>query len=650
MSLDAGTLLQVLIFAVGIYVVLGFLASTRGTGLVRGLGVALLVVFGGLFGLAKKLGLAELEYILQGVFGFIVVILAVVFQPELRRGIVSLGENPLLRRLVRTEREGVVEEVVAAATSMARRKLGALIAFEREVPLDEYIEKGVRIDARVNRLLLESLFENRGALHDGAVIIRGNRIESAASILPLSENEELAKTIGTRHRAGLGLAEQTDAVAVIVSEETGLISICARGQMERRIPRTELEGLLHTRLGREEVEAQRGSFLQRAVEAVSANFAQKLLSLVLATGLYWIAWRDVHRVELFELTVVATSTASRAPEAGELRVILPDPLAVATLATASGQRLQRVTVRVDGAQARLQALAAGVGGVVEVPSDWIGETRALDPRDVVWGAGGPVSDIDVAWTVEGGVALTVARYDEGTLRVPAAELGLELQDLADGLVLQEGSLRLDPPALQLVGPPEALQPFLAEPRTLPFLSLSLAGAEGPTFSRALRLDTARSRGVRLAADTFVHGELIEEARPLGTLRVDVVLVSFTADGPAPLARFQAPAEQVELQVLSRGILPRLTDDEAAERARIEVRNFVRNHARAWVDVDRLEGLRGELVTADLDAAWRRSQAAVFDAARANPRARLWLEPAEDDKYLVLVPRDPEPAPETPRDD
>jgi len=638
MSLDAGTLLQILIFAIGIYVVLGFLAATRGTGLVRGLGVALLVVFGGLFGLAKQLGLAELEYILQAVFGFIVVILAVVFQPELRRGIVSLGENPLLHRLVRTDREGVVEEVAGAATSMARRKQGALIVFERDMPLDEFIEKGVRVDAKVHRLLLESIFENGGALHDGAVIVRGNRIESAASILPLSDNEELAKTIGTRHRAALGLAEQTDAVAVVVSEETGLISICARGQMERRIPRTELETLLHTRLGREPVEAKRSSFLMRGRDAVLYNFAQKVLSVVLATGLYWFAWRDVHRVEKFDLVVVASSEVARAPEAGTLKLLLPDPLAVAALTNSKGARLERVTVRVDAAQARLLELAAGVGGLVEVPLDWVGETRALDPASVVWGAGRPVAGIVVDWALEGGVSLTVARYIQDELRVSPAALSLAPTGVPDGFEVPPESMRFDPAVLRLVGPPREIERLLADAGSLPLSAPDLDGAEGPTFTRRVTLDPTRGRGVRLVDDVFLHGDLVEEVRELGTQDVDVVLVSYTASGPSPLERFAAPVEQVELRIRTRGILPRGTDEEAVESARLEIRRFVDAHARAWVDVDALDGFRGALAVSDLDAAWRRSEEPIFDAARANPRARLWLEPKEEDRYMVLMAR------------
>lgn len=645
MSLDAGTLLQILIFAVGIYVVLGFLAATRGTGLVRGLGVALLLVFGGLFGLAKQLGLAELEYILQGVFGFIVVILAVVFQPELRRGIVSLGENPLLRRLVRTEREGVVEEVAAAVTSMARRKQGALIAFERDVPLDEYMEKGVRIDARVNRLLLESVFENGGALHDGAVIIRGNRIESAASILPLSENEELAKTIGTRHRAALGLAEETDAVAVVVSEETGLISICTRGQMERRIPRTEVEALLHARLGKEVAEAQRAGPWTRVRGIVFGNLAQKVLAIVLAVGLYWIAWRDVHRVETFELEVVASATLSRTPEPGTLKVCLPDQLADAVLLSPGGARLQHVSVRVDGSQARLQELAVGLGGVVEVPEEWIGESRVLDPRTIVWGGSSAMADIEVTWTELDRVSIDVTRFREGTLLVTPQELDLAPVGEPAGTTVVPGSLRFDPPTLRLVGPAEELGRLLSDPSALPVMPPQLGPSSGPTFARRIELDPARAGGVRLLGDVFLHGELAEEPRDLGPLRVDVVLVSFSSNGASPLERFAPPVEQIELRIRSRGIIPRGADDEDVEQLRLEIREFVRRHARAFIDVDRVGdgegGLRAEVQVSDLDDVWRRSQASAFDAARDDPRAALWLDVPEDDKYLVLVPRGPQ---------
>ena len=148
MNLDPKTILQVLVLAVGAHIVLSFLRTSRGSGLVRGVLIALFVVFGGLLGVARWLELAELQYILETLTGFVVVILAIVFQPELRRGIVSLGDNPLLRTVIGSRGGDVADEVAAACAAMAKRKQGALVAFERQVALDAWTRKAVRVDAR----------------------------------------------------------------------------------------------------------------------------------------------------------------------------------------------------------------------------------------------------------------------------------------------------------------------------------------------------------------------------------------------------------------------------------------------------------------------------------------------------------------------
>ncbi|MFT5733176.1 MAG: diadenylate cyclase, partial [Planctomycetota bacterium] len=157
MLLDPNTIGQILVLTVGSHIVLSFLRTTRGSGLIRGVVIALIVVFGALLGVARWLGLAELQFIVEGVTGFAVVILAIVFQPELRRGIISLGDNPLLSKVIGSRAKDVVDEVASACVSMAKRKRGALIAFERQTPLDPWTQTAQRVDSRVNRFLLDSI-------------------------------------------------------------------------------------------------------------------------------------------------------------------------------------------------------------------------------------------------------------------------------------------------------------------------------------------------------------------------------------------------------------------------------------------------------------------------------------------------------------
>ena len=251
--------------------------------------------------------LSELQFILETLTGFVVVILAIVFQPELRRGIVSIGDNPLLRTVMGSRGGDVADEVSAACAAMAKRKQGALVAFERQVALDAWTRKAVRIDARVSRHLLDSIFHPGSALHDGAVIVREGRIAAAMAILPLTENENLARSIGTRHRAALGLSEETDAIVVAVSEETGLITICQDGQMERKVVRDELADELRVRLGGDESKSRRAGPWVRVARALFGNPGRKAFALLLGFGLFLVAFRSV----------AARSSASRFASSGE---------------------------------------------------------------------------------------------------------------------------------------------------------------------------------------------------------------------------------------------------------------------------------------------------------------------------------------------
>ena len=196
---------------------------------------------------AEIFGLDALNWIVSNLKTVWVIAFVILFQPELRRALAALGQNPLFRNFVRTYEGGPIGEIVQAAHRLAEGGRGALIVLEREAELRGIQETGTRIESRVTSELLETIFTPPTPLHDGAVLIRGNQLVAAGCILPLATNPNVAATLGTRHRAALGMAEETDAVVVVVSEETQTISLAMNGQLRLNVDpaalRSELAGL-----------------------------------------------------------------------------------------------------------------------------------------------------------------------------------------------------------------------------------------------------------------------------------------------------------------------------------------------------------------------------------------------------------------------
>jgi diadenylate cyclase len=195
--------------------------------------------------LAEQFKLLDRLVVIMNFFGAAAIpALVVIVQPELRRALVRLGQTRFFGMLFKRQTEGMVDEIVKAVFRMSRRKVGALIALEREVGLQNYIERGTPIDGLVSSQLLSSIFFPGSELHDGAVVIQKERIAAAGCLFPLSDNPNLSPLFGTRHRAGLGLTEETDAIVVIASEETGAVSFAHHGVLERPTNAQELKELL----------------------------------------------------------------------------------------------------------------------------------------------------------------------------------------------------------------------------------------------------------------------------------------------------------------------------------------------------------------------------------------------------------------------
>lgn len=231
------------ILEIGILTILFYylILFIKGTPVIPVLKVLVFLFIG--FFLGQKLGLHTINWVLTKLFAILVVALLIVFQPELRRGLVHLGEVPFFG-FTTLSKQNVIDEIAEAIIGLSRKKIGGLIAIEREVGLNNYIETGVKVDSIVSRELLTTIFMPTTILHDGGVIIQKDRIAGAACTFPLSQNPALEKTMGTRHQAAIGLSEETDAMVLVVSEETGTISFAYRGKLSRGIDEEGMRRIL----------------------------------------------------------------------------------------------------------------------------------------------------------------------------------------------------------------------------------------------------------------------------------------------------------------------------------------------------------------------------------------------------------------------
>src|SRR4051794_40312581 len=221
------SLVEILLLSVAIYYGYLYFRGTRGAKVLTGLAIVFLT----LTLISTLLHLEVIGWIVRSFSVFLAVALVIIFQPELRRGLAELGGHPIFS--LTSEKRETVHDLAEAVTQLANKQFGALIAIERDTSIRVYEETGVTIDGEFSVELLLTLFHPKAALHDGGVIVRNSRVAAAACIFPVSQRETLDRSLGLRHRAGLGITEESDAVAIVVSEETGGISICHRRRIER---------------------------------------------------------------------------------------------------------------------------------------------------------------------------------------------------------------------------------------------------------------------------------------------------------------------------------------------------------------------------------------------------------------------------------
>ena len=237
-------MIDIIIVAVIIYELLLLTRHTRGSALLKGLFLLLVIVL-----LSNLLGLVSLNWLLRAVLQNGAIVLVILFQPELRKALERMGRSRVFKKGARKpldeERNVILSEIIQTIMDLSKRRVGALIVFEQQTGLQDVIETGTRLNAEISAPLLENIFEPNTPLHDGAVVIRDSEIMAAACILPLAEASGVSRELGTRHRAAVGISENTDAIVLVVSEETGIVSMARDGMLTRPLTVKALEEILN---------------------------------------------------------------------------------------------------------------------------------------------------------------------------------------------------------------------------------------------------------------------------------------------------------------------------------------------------------------------------------------------------------------------
>ena len=242
MGMKITDIIDILVVALIVYKLLDFIRETRAEQLVKGL-----ILFGAVFFLSDVLNLNTLNWLIKSITTVGIIALVIVFQPELRRALEYFGRSRTLTLVSVEEQKAkhIIDEFIDAVTELAKTRTGALIVIERGTALTDRIKTGTIIDAEITAQLLGNIFYEGAPLHDGAVIIRGERIHAAGCVLPITDNKTLDKSLGTRHRAGIGITEHSDAISLSVSEETGVISMASEGKITRYLDGKYLEKILN---------------------------------------------------------------------------------------------------------------------------------------------------------------------------------------------------------------------------------------------------------------------------------------------------------------------------------------------------------------------------------------------------------------------
>ena len=241
-SLTAWDVVDILIVAIALYEFMKLIRGTRAVQMAVGSALIALVFF-----FSRWAPLQTVNWLVRNIFGYVVFAAIVIFQSDIRRALAHFGRAPFFRYFSRIENiDETIEEIVVASTMLSDKRTGGIVVMERAIGLRNYIESGIPLEATVTHDLLVSVFQITSPLHDGAVILQQDRVAAAACFLPLTVNPRLSRELGTRHRAAIGVTEETDAIAVVVSEETGIISLALEGEIERGLQPDQLRQRLRS--------------------------------------------------------------------------------------------------------------------------------------------------------------------------------------------------------------------------------------------------------------------------------------------------------------------------------------------------------------------------------------------------------------------
>lgn len=646
-------ILQVLVLSGGIYMFLSFVRTPRVGGLIRGLTLTLLGGAAGVWWVSTWLHLEELLHVFTGLAGYVALALVLLFQPEIRRGLSQVGSHPLVGRLFHATRPETLTEVAQAAVALARRRHGALIAFELDTPLDEFVQSGVPVDAAVSRILLESIFQPGGALHDGAVVIRKDRATAALCLFPLTENAEIARSTGTRHRAALGLTDVTDAVTVAVSEEDGAISLCRDGVMRRDIPPKKFERILRETLEPEEAEQRAAQVLEASdgfarmrlgiARFFQVDLGRKALALLLGSSVFWAAHQDIMVSRTIQLRIVTQDSDSiHEPAPGQFLIRIPSE-GIRLDDDAFADSMIRLSAR--GTRGNMEALEARLGGVLELDPARHPSGSPLPIQDVTWFRSDrrDADLVRLGWDEDRGPTLGYSVQRRAVLEITPDMVRFDLTDLPPYFeVLREG-LAVTPATLEVEGPESAFE-TLEGPEAAPLLA-NIVLSKSDTVDRQFTLQLHESwhaSGLRILGPTepLARLQIRPIVRSLSSVSREVALVCMVPERVDELAHWSLPGngQTATFNVLTRGILFSEGDDrtQALLERSSEIIRWVEKNLVAYVDVSETNP-SAEDPALSIRFDWRdddwRSALFVGDED-LDERADIWVELTSESKVLL----------------
>ncbi len=610
--------LQIAILASGIYMCLRFLRTTRGGGLLRGLLVAFLVGVIGLWGMSKYLELEELNHIIEGITPYVAVIITVIFQPELRRAMARLGQHNRLAQLLSSGQKETVSRVANAAVAMASRRHGALIAFQQDTPLVAWTANAEHIDAEVSATLLESIFHPGATLHDGGVVIEGDRVVAAACLFPLTENIQLSKSTGTRHRAALGLTEESDAVTLTVSEETGQISIARQGFMSRDIQPADLDQYLRDALGilsAEESQSQSTPLWSKVLASLKSLFMEdplrKVGSLAIAMGMIYLAHQDIVQTKTFTLQVIEAKPGTEiSSSTGLLQVRLPE----GSYHLFSPANRSQIDIAVSGTQAQLDRLSGLPGGILNVPLDVPEGSSELEISDITWMQGS--AGLEFEWAGSKVPRLEVQRYARHSITLAPTHVQVVLDDIDPHFEAFVSSIEFGQDNVEIEGPKEAIDAIIDGSLSFALEEIRVNSGDKSARREQLRLAShLAAKDIRfLGADTILITLPIKPApRQLPELELDIVVVNLrpeasgTESAAALAANFvvEQAAQKARFSLTCSGLFDSAPGTTAFDQTQLRIQRYAREQLQVYVDVSGM-GAEGGVteVRWDFPSDWR----------------------------------------------